>query len=324
MENQLLYETVKTDLKSALIIFDKYNKVIFSNDRAEIILDKIEKSPEEFKELLLRYEVQDEFNRKEINIKDYLLGFSLERIIKEDKLDRTVIIFQDITSIKIKEKEINKKEQMEVLGQLALYIAHEVKNSLNLIKGYSQLMLESNSIKYLHKNLSIFLDETERLNKLTHNILDYTKDGVVDYEKVDMCKFTREFLKKSSDFKDINLNCNEDEIFVFVDRDKFIQLYMNIIQNGIDAIEKDGEFNIYIHKGANGVEVTFETDGKVEDAFELEKLFNPYYTTKKDGNGLGLAICKKIMKEHNGDICVEKNTMGGLNFVLKIPHLVLN
>ncbi len=116
MENQLLYETVKTDLKSALIIFDKYDKVIFSNDRAEIILDKIEKSPEEFKELLLRYEVQDEFNRKEINIKDYLLGFSLERIIKEDKLDRTVIIFQDITSIKIKEKEINKKEQMEVLG----------------------------------------------------------------------------------------------------------------------------------------------------------------------------------------------------------------
>ncbi len=324
MKNQLLYETVKTDLKSALIIFDKDENVIFTNDRADTILDKIRKSPEEFKELLLKHEAHDEFNRKEINIKDYLLGFNLERVEKEDRHDRTVIIFQDITSIKIKEKEVNKKEQMEVLGQLALYIAHEVKNSLNLIKGYSQLMLESNNIDYLHKNLSIFLDETERLNKLTHNILDYTKDGIIECEKVGMCDFTREFLKKSSEFKDINIKCEEEEIYAFIDKDKFVQLYMNIIQNGIDAIDKDGSFNIYITREDNGVEVTFETDGQVEDDFELEKLFNPYYTTKKDGNGLGLAICKKIMKEHNGEICAEKNIMGGLNFVLKIPYLVLN
>lgn len=323
MKNQLLYEAVKTDLKSALIIFDKYDKVIFANNRAEDILDKINKSPEEFKELLLKHEAHDEFNRKEVKIKGYLLGFNLERVSKEEKLDRTVVIFQDITTIKIKEKEVNKREQMEVLGELALYIAHEVKNSLNLIKGYSQLMLESNSIDYLHKNLSIFLDETERLNKLTHNILDYTKDGKVDYEKVDMCKFTKEFLEKSSDFKEICIKCTEDEVFAFIDKDKFIQLYMNIIQNGIDAIEKDGKFNIYITKETSCVEVVFETDAKVEDDFDLEKLFNPYYTTKKDGNGLGLAICKKIMKEHSGDIFVEKNTMGGLNFVLNIPYLVL-
>lgn len=321
MKRQILFETIKTDLKSALLIFNKDSELVFANDRAYEILHLIGIEPIEFKEKVMQFDCNKVIERNEIKIDKYTVGYNLEKVNKNNKMDRVVIIFQDITNVKKKEKELKKKEQMEVLGELALYIAHEVKNSLNLIKGYSQLMLESEKIDFIHNNLGIFINETDRLNKLTHNILDYTKDNLVNLETIDIVKFTKEFVKQTYPNEGIDVISNEDVIDIRLDRDRMVQVYMNLIQNGLDAIETDGRFNIHIEGGEEKVEVTFETDARVEEDFDLAQLFNPYYTTKKDGNGLGLAICKKIMEEHNGTIEVYKNFYGGLSFVLEIPKM---
>lgn len=321
MEEKILFETIKKNLKSALIVFDKNDNVVFINDRGEELLKDLNISSIEFKDKILELERISTESRKEIEVNNIIIGYNLEKIKHGSELDREIIIFQDITEVKEKERKINGKKQRELLGELAMYIAHEVKNSLNIIRGYSQLMLESNKLDDIRENLNIFIEETDRLNKLTHSILDYTKKTSLELEKTDLIEFTVEFLEKTFKNENINLMTKEKHLDIFIDRDKIIQVYLNIIQNGLEAIESNGIFNIYIEKKlASRVEVVFETDGKLSDSFEVEKLFVESYTTKKEGNGLGLMICKNIIEEHLGKIRAYRNSFGGLSIVLEFPQ----
>ena len=205
---------------------------------------------------------------------------------------------------------------MEVIGELALYVAHEIKNTLNVVKGFAQLMRESKSIKTIKNQLEIFIEETDRLNKLTNNMLDYTKGNNLNFEETDMVEFVGDLLAKTYPNEKISFISMVKEAKVRIDRDRIKQVFMNIIQNGIEAIDEEtGIFNIYIENEEN-LEISFETNKEVEEEFEVEKVFSPYFTTKKNGNGLGLALCKKIIEEHNGIISVQKNFYNGLTFTV--------
>ena len=321
MEEKILFETIKKNLKSALIVYNKENNLIFINDRAEEILRSIGMDPKKFREEIDRHESSEKENRKELNVGTKILGYSLEKIKHERELDREIIIFQDITEVKKKEKKINNKKQRELLGELAMYVAHEVKNSLNIIRGYSQLMLETKKIDDIHNTLNIFIDETDRLNKLTHNILDYTKKTSLDLEKIDLVAFTRDFLDKTFKNENINFMSGEDKAEAFVDKDKIIQVYINLVQNGLEAIGKEGVFNIFLERKNNSsLSVTFETDSFIDSELDLESIFLDNYSTKESGNGLGLIICRNIMDEHFGKIWAYRNKYGGLSVVLEFPQ----
>jgi len=319
MRENMLLETLKHDLLSALILLDNNNNVVFINDTALNYLYEQGVEAKEFSNLILQAEHNFISERKELKLKERIIGFSLKRIYLSDVLNRSVIIFKDITEIKKSEKEEKRRESMEVLGELALYVAHEIKNTLNIIKGFSQLMLESDDIDFIKGNLSILIEETERLNKLTHNILDYTKGDILTFEKVDLINFLEEILVKSYSTEKISYFHIEKSVDVNIDADKMKQVFINIIQNGIEAIDEDnGIFNIYIEREKN-IDIIFETNREVEDTFPLENIFSPYFTTKKNGNGLGLALCKKIVEEHGGIITVQKNFYKGLTFTISLP-----
>ena len=319
MRENMLLETLKHDLLSAIILLDSNNNVVFINDTALNYLYDQEVEAKEFSHLILQAEHSFISERKELKLKERIIGFSLKKIYISDALNRSVIIFKDITEIKKSESEEKRKESMEVLGELALYIAHEIKNTLNIIKGFSQLMLESEDINFIKGNLAILIEETERLNKLTHNILDYTKGDSLTFEKTDIVNFLEELLSKSYSKEKISYFPMEKSAEVNIDNDKMKQVFINIIQNGVEAIdEENGIFNIYVEKEEK-LDIIFETNKEVEETFPLENIFSPYFTTKKNGNGLGLALCKKIVEEHGGIITVQKNFYRGLTFVISLP-----
>lgn len=320
-ENMLL-DTLKHDLSSCLIVLDKDANVIFINDSALNYLYKIEAEARMFCDLILNGNIDENTERKELCVNDRIIGFSLKKVYEHEKLNRIVIIFKDITLIKEKEAEEKRKEAREVIGQMALYIAHEIKNTLNILKGYAQLMKEAKNIRIIKEQLSIFIEETDRLNKLTNNMLDYTKGSNLVLEKTDIASFIKELLEKSYPNEKINLIVLSDGIKMMIDRDKMKQVFINIIQNGLEAIdEEDGIFNIYLENDGE-FEISFETNKEVEEGFELERVFSPYFTTKKTGNGLGLALCKKIIEEHKGTISVHKNFYEGLTFTVTLVKYV--
>lgn len=317
-ENMLL-DTLKHDLLSALVLLDNNNNVVFINDTALNYLYEKNIEVKEFSQKILQAEQSIISERKELSLNESIIGFSLKRVYSEETLNRTVIIFKDITEIKKTESEEKRREAMEVLGEMALYIAHEIKNTLNIIMGFSQLMLESDDIHFIKNNLSILMEETLRLNKMTHNILDYTKGDSLKLDKVDVISLMDELLKKSYPNEKISFFPNIKSLNLLIDSDKIRQVFINIIQNGVEAIdENDGIFNIYIEEDKN-IDIIFETNKEVEEAFPLENIFSPYFTTKKNGNGLGLALCKKIVEEHKGIINVQKNFYKGLTFTVSFP-----
>lgn len=322
MRENMLFETLKHDLLSALILLDDNNNVVFINDTALNFLFEQGVEVKEFSDLILKAENNTISERKELKLKDKIIGFSLKKVFESNKLNRSVIVFKDITQIKQNEKETKRKEEMEVLGELALYIAHEIKNTLNIINGFSQLMLESNELEFIKNNLQILIEETGRLNKLTHNILDYTKGDNLFLEKTDIVAFLLQLLDKAYSKEKINFITTEKSLESTIDKDKLKQVFINIIQNGIEAIEEveddEGIFNIYVEV-EKSIDIIFETNKKVEENFPLDNIFNPYFTTKKNGNGLGLALCKKIIEEHGGLISVQKNFYEGLTFIISLP-----
>lgn len=320
-ENMLL-DTLKHDLLSAIILLDANNNVIFINNTAINYINQENVNPKEFAELMLKVENSFITERKELVLGEKIIGFSMKRVYEEEKLNRTVIIFKDITEIKKREKEEKRKEAMGVVGELAIYVAHEIKNTLNIIKGFSQLMLESSDIDYMKSNLSILIEETERLNKLTHSMLDYTKTDHLNKESIELIQFTKDILEKFYPKEKISFFFSDNKIDILVDSDKIKQVFINIIQNGIEATEdlEEGIFNIYIEK-EKYIDIIFETNKEIDEAFPLENMFSPYFTTKKNGNGLGLALCKKIIEEHKGTIKVEKNFYKGLSFTVSLPSI---
>lgn len=316
MRESMLLDTLKHDLVSALIVLDKDTNVVFINDSALNYLYKIDVEARIFCDYVIKIGMESHNDGKELKIKDRLVGFSLKKVYEGENLNRIVIIFKDITEIKKNEADEKRREAMEVIGELALYVAHEIKNTLNVVKGFAQLMRESKSIKTIKNQLEIFIEETDRLNKLTNNMLDYTKGNNLNFEETDMVEFVGDLLAKTYPNEKISFISMVKEAKVRIDRDRIKQVFMNIIQNGIEAIDEEtGIFNIYIENEEN-LEISFETNKEVEEEFEVEKVFSPYFTTKKNGNGLGLALCKKIIEEHNGIISVQKNFYNGLTFTV--------
>lgn len=322
MENKIILDIIKKNLKSALIIFNKDKQLIFINDRAFDLLSSLSLKPNAFYKKIIENKLEN--SRNEIKIENVLIGYSIEFNENSDDNYNEVIIFQDITHIKQVEKNNNEKKQRELLGELAMYVAHEIKNSLNIIRGYSQLMLESHKISYIHNNLNIFIDETDRLNKLTHSILDYTKSGSLEFKKLNLIDFTKEFIGKTFANSKINLIIENENLEIFADRDKLIQLYINLIQNGLEAISNDGIFNLIIKKiESNKVEIIFETNGLIDEELDINHIFLKNYTSKKNGSGLGLSICKQIMEEHLGTIEACLNKYQGLSFILNFPLIFI-
>lgn len=319
VREDLLFETLKHDLSASLVVLDNESNVVFINDRALEFLVEQKIEAKEFCDRLLNKEQNGEsLERQELEMNEKIIGYSLKKVFENCNLNRIVVIFKDITEIKKYESEKKAKMAMQELGELALYIAHEIKNSLNLIKGFSQLMIESDDINFIKAHLEYLLNETERLNKLTHNILDYTKGEGLILETINIVDYLKELIELYYGNEKISFMTENDVVLANVDKDKIKQVFMNIIQNGIEAIdENDGIFNIYIEQNEN-IDIIFETNKEIEADFQIDKVFSPYYTTKKNGNGLGLAICKKIVKEHHAEINVTKNFYNGLTFTISL------
>jgi signal transduction histidine kinase len=318
--NNVLLNTLKYDLSSSLIILDEDDNVIFINNSALDCLYRINLEARAFTKAILSTENESDCDRKEINFHNHIIGFSVKKVFENNILNRVVIIFKDITEIKSKESIENKNRHKEEIGDLAIYVAHEIKNSLNISKGFAQLMKETEEVETLKKYINIVLDENDRLNHLINNILDYTKVQKNKFDEININDFIKEILKKFYKNEKINVFFDVDTPIISSDKCKLTQIFINIIQNGIEEIDDhSGIFNIYIEK--NGyIDIIFETNKEIEEHFDITKIFSLYFTTKTNGHGLGLAYSKKLVEEIHGKIKVEKNFYNGLTFTVSLPY----
>ena len=230
-------------------------------------------------------------------------------------------------NIVILDEKLIHEERLSALGKTASAIAHELKTPLTSLKAYAEKLSDKLDNKvFLNNFRDIILSEVTRLNNLVNNLLRFSRKESLNIQKTavnDIIEQVLSILHDNIDRKNVTVqNSNENKIEIECDREKIIQVFLNIINNAVEAMEVGGIIDIrqrLINKDSNKIIIDIIDNGKGIPPDNLNKLFEPFFSTKSKGTGLGLAICDKIVKMHNGIIKVKSKEGEGSHFSVILP-----
>jgi len=234
-------------------------------------------------------------------------------------------IVRDMTEKKALQEQIIRSERLSALGQLAAEITHEIKNPLMLIGGFAQQLIRViDDEKHLQK-LNVITDEVARLEKLLTDLREFHLPKALASEKVDLKELFQEIyfmVKDDCEKKNIRteLKIDDKAFLVAGDRYSLKQVFLNLFKNSMDAMEHGGVLSIQTGLIGGQVEITVADEGCGIAEQDKEKIFSPFFTTKKHGTGLGLCISKRIIEEHaDGSLSMKSKEGKGTSFKVSLP-----
>jgi len=268
-----------------------------------------------FKESFL--EIKDIINIKE-NKPDIEINDKFFEIKKQIHENITVYTVNDITEIKKLEKEILNKEKLAYLGEMSASIAHEFKNSLTAIKGFASILKrKADNSTVVHKTAENIEEEVDYFYKILVDYLNYSKEIKLKIKKINFSKFINDLLNKN--FSKYNIVPEINEEYFYADEDKIKQVMINLIKNSIEACGNDINIRIETKQKENSFIIKIYDNGKGMDEEIKKKIFNPFFTTKSTGTGLGTSISYSIIKAHGGNLTYEDNIPAGTITQIKLP-----
>jgi len=230
-----------------------------------------------------------------------------------------------LEELKKDQEQIVKSEKMAALGTITAGVAHELKNPITYIMTIAQLLQDMPDNKEVIASATKHLPaEAERMKLIVEGILGYSKNQELKLDDVDLKNVIEKVLAVISyDIKKNNIKIStnfQHTKFLKGDSNKLIQLFMNIIVNAIQAIgELGGEVEISSVDVEGGISIRIKDSGPGMSDELIEKIFNPFYSTKDIGTGLGLAIAQKITESHKGKISVTSGLGKGSTFEIYLP-----
>jgi len=241
-----------------------------------------------------------------------------------------VLLMYDLSELKKLQKEIQRHDRLVALGKMAAGVAHEVRNPLSSIKGFATLLgtrFKDGSRE--HEAAELLVQEAERLNRSITELLNYARPTTLQKKEVNIGELVSSSLKLiSSDAQalgvKISLNLAQDVPLIFADRDRINQVLLNLYLNALQALEDSSReklLKVSVHPpDAEGfIKIEVKDNGKGIPREDLEKVLDPYFTTKPDGTGLGLALAYKIIDEHNGTIHFDSTEGQGTTVSVRLP-----
>lgn len=241
-----------------------------------------------------------------------------------------VIILRDVTENRRSTEETIHNERLSALTLLAAGVAHEIGNPLNSLNIHLQLIdrklkrVEDPVRKELKEALDVARGEIERLDSIVKQFLGAIRPAMLElaHENINLLvRESVEFLRSEIADRDIGikLELRADLPLAEVDRTQIKQAFFNIIKNAIQAMRPGGFLQIQSELENQFIRLTFRDTGGGIAPEHMSKIFNPYFTTKKSGSGLGLLIVRRIIQEHGGEIDLISHDGEGLEFTLRLP-----
>ncbi|MEW8973701.1 MAG: ATP-binding protein [Tissierellaceae bacterium] len=222
-------------------------------------------------------------------------------------------------------KELHRQDRIKTLGELTASIVHDIGNPLAGMGNLVEILKDEDyGIEVKNEVLDLMSKEIEDLNNLIINYLDFSRESKLDKEYCDIVEVFNDaikLLKYEMAKKNIKLNIDKQSELpnILIDRRAIKQVIINIIKNSIEAVEEGGFIDIFIDIEDKCMRISVKDNGYGIDRSELENIFNPFYTTKKQGTGLGLSTVYKTIKNHNGDIEVISSLGNGAEFIILLP-----
>jgi two-component system sensor histidine kinase PilS (NtrC family) len=337
-----LHRDIVRSLSSGLVTIDLDNRVLTANEVAGDILgvapdELVGKSVDAaLPGLGARLAVAMSLRRADLEIAragrpDLALGVSVSPLRDDtDGVVGRVINFQDLTELRKMEHKMRRAERLASIGQLAAGIAHEIRNPLASISGSIELLRQAPQVTDDDKALmAIVTREIERLDALISDVLEFTNPRPRQVVRVDLGVLVDETLAVFRQDPTVGAVAiaalrAPGELGLDADPGKLRQVLWNLLRNAAEAVTAPGGGGggaIEVRVGRDGDRAVIEVadDGPGIPLDVLPRIFDPFFSTKRKGTGLGLATCYSIVDEHGGSIEAEPRTPHGTRFVVRLP-----
>ncbi len=219
-------------------------------------------------------------------------------------------------------------ERLASIGMMSATFAHEIRNPLTSLKTFAQLMPEKyNDVEFRETFSKIVEGEIEKIDGLIRDLLDFSVEKqsarINNFDIVELVDESVDYVKSKIDFERNNIKVEKDysesEIDMSGDATKLTQAFVNIITNGCQAMNGDGKLTIKIVRNSETVSIAIKDNGEGIAPEGITKIFDPFVTSKQMGVGLGLAISRRVVDDHEGTIEVESKLTEGTTFTILLP-----
>lgn len=242
-----------------------------------------------------------------------------------------VLIFQDVSRLKDMEAQIKRAEQLAGIGRLAAGIAHEIRNPLAAISGSVQMLAQEGMDKDTRQRLmDIVLRETDHLNMWISDFLEFARPRRMEMLRVRLPQAVSDLLEvfrhdPTAAGVQVSLVVEGTAGVIEGDAARLRQVLWNLLKNAAQAMPGGGELTVRIGRVLRGgvpyVAIAVEDTGAGIPSGELDRIFEPFYTTKERGTGLGLATSFRIVQDHHGTIEVSSRVRAGTTFRVYLPEV---
>ena len=235
---------------------------------------------------------------------------------------------RDITEQIILEQQLVRSQRMESIGTLAAGIAHEVGNPLTAISSLVQVIQRTSTDEFAKERLELINSQVNRITRIIRELVDFSRPSTHVVKPTNINRIVKEALnivQYGKKVKDITFKLNLDERLpeIAAVPDQIVQVFINILMNAVDSLdERRGSISVHSRKNDHAIEIIVHDTGKGIESSALEKIFEPFYTTKTtgQGTGLGLWVSYGIVKSFGGDVFVESIPEKGSTFTVSFPR----
>jgi two-component system nitrogen regulation sensor histidine kinase GlnL len=336
-------DAIINSLEEAVILFDKTLRIVYLNKTAEELLRKsskdimLKKLSEIFESekaisTLIKKTIREgrSFKGKSVglDIGQFInIDFHLSPFFSNGKIEGAVLSISQ--NINISERQ---EYDFDSLVYLIGSIAHEIKNPLGGIKGAAQLLRNKAKNAPINEYVDLIVKETDRLNSILHGYLTLCKKPAFNQVNI------HEVMEKALSIMDIPMRgagimlkrlYDPSLPQVKGDESKLLQVFLNIIKNALESMKKGGKLEVSTYPSKESVReggrikrwalISIRDTGRGIREKDLQNIFIPFYTKKKHGTGIGLALSRKIIKDHGGLITVKSQVGKGTSFFIYIP-----
>ncbi len=232
--------------------------------------------------------------------------------------------FQDLSEIIALREQVRQRDRLAAIGEMAATVAHEIRNPLGGIRGFAAFLARDIPPDDPRARLVDKIQEGTRiLDTVVNDLLEYTRPVNLNPTTVACGALLQDvvgFLNHDPARIAVSV-AMPPSLHVRADPEKMRQVFMNILINAVQSIRDSGEIAITAQADDHYVAIAFRDTGCGMDAGELERIFWPFYTTKEKGTGLGLAVCRKIVEAHGGDIRADSRPGEGTTITLRLPRV---
>jgi two-component system, NtrC family, sensor histidine kinase PilS len=254
------------------------------------------------------------------------LGLTTNRLYDtHGRLIAIIASFSDLTEIARMRQALQRQDRLAAVGESAAELTHEIRNPLTSLRSAVEELSKNLDTPEMAKRLcQIALRESGHLNNIVSGFLDYARSPDFHKEPVNITQIFRDIQYVYAQHypqASVVFDATEQELNIPGDLTQIRQLFDNIVRNSIEAMNYKGEIAVTIRSASHYVEIKIDDSGPGISPDKMTRIFEPFYTDKDKGIGMGLAVCLRIVTAHDGAIQVANRPGGGASFVVRLPLL---